>query len=212
MKSWKTVTPKNVEKVFHCYRFQIPEDKLVMPPWRSHPCLCESWLLTVQPTPKSSPTQAPQSPILGKLMPHQSQCVHTCSALMHKHMCTCTHTTLFTVTQMPLPAFGWPPNCRSSFPSVEPQVIPVSHPQSVSPLGWKPPWTLTCSLWVSNGSSVKWGNPSADVTTLWEKAGAIEIKMLVHHHLHTASLSLSSFNFPGFLIDFSFESLETLTH
>ena len=83
---------------------------------------------------------SPSSPILGKLMPHQSQRVHTCSALMHKHMCTCTHTTLFTVTQMPLPAFGWPPNCRSSFPSVEPQVIPVSHPQSVSPLGWKPPW------------------------------------------------------------------------
>lgn len=36
--------------------------------------------------------------------------------------------------------------------------------------------------------------------------------MLVHHHLHTASLPGVLLQFPGFLIGFSFESLETLAH
>lgn len=129
---------KKVEKrVFQCYHFQIPEDKLVMPPWRSYPCLCESWLLTA--TPKSSPTQAPQSPILGKLMPHQPQYVHTCSGT-HAQAYVYSCTPHFFYCHPNAPSCLWlTPNCRSSFPSVEPQVIPVSHPQSVSPLGWKPP-------------------------------------------------------------------------
>lgn len=184
------------KRASHCYRFQIPEDKLVMPPWRSHPCLCESWLLTVQPTPKSSPTQAPQSPILGNGLINLNECIHA-QALMHTHMCTCTHTTFH--------CHPYAPSCLWLTPKLQ-EILPLSrapghpsHPQAINPLGWKPPWTLTCSLWVSNGSSVKWGNPSADMTTLWEKTRAIEIKMLVHHHLHTASL-------PGVLLQFSWVS------
>ena len=88
-------------------------------------------------------TRASVSPGCSQYNPHQSHLPPkplshlfwemassiSMSAYMLRHSCTriCVHahTPLFTVTQMPLPAFGWPPNCRSSFPSAEPQVIPV---------------------------------------------------------------------------------------
>ena len=88
-------------------------------------------------------TRASVSPGCSQYNPHQSHLPPkplshlfwemassiSLSSYMLRHSCTriClhAHTPLFTVTQMPLPAFGWPPNCRSSFPSAEPQVIPV---------------------------------------------------------------------------------------
>lgn len=130
----------------------------MMPPWRSYPCLCESWLLTAQPTQVISHS-SPSVTHSGKV---NASSTSVC-AYMLRHSCTsiCVHAHT--------PHFLLSPKC-SFLPLADPQIAGAPSPQwsprssqSVIPSLLVPwdgslPQPEACSLRVSNGSSVKWGN------------------------------------------------------
>lgn len=70
----KIFNPKKRGALQFCY-FQIPEDKVAMPPLEKPvPCLCGSQLFTEESTLKSPLAPIPEPPTLGKKIPQQSPC------------------------------------------------------------------------------------------------------------------------------------------